>query len=801
METFRQDIRYAIRMIARNPRFAVVTLAVLAIGIGATTAIFSVASVALFRPLPFPDSSSIARIWDFQPEFGQTPLSYREFTDVRDRNDVFSSVAAMQGGQANLTGTGDPVKLYQARVSVDFFNVMKWAPRMGRTFLPEEDRLGGNNVAMLSEKLWKQRFGGSRDIIGQSIQLDGASYTVVGVLGNDSPFLDIFDVWRPLAADPKAILPRDLHFLTVVGRLKPEVTMRQAGANLETLAAARQKQYSTDHGLQAVSLQSSLFGDSRPMMLAFLIAVAFLLLIAWANVANLQLVRAGGRQREIAVRIAIGAGRGRLVRQLFTESLVLSLAGALLGILLAYATVPLLVGFSPDSISWVKTAKIDPAVLLFALCISVITGAIFGLLPALQASKPDLVESLKEGSKSTSGSANILRGALVVSEIALALILLVGAGLTMRSFFRLTNVHSGFEPENVLTMKVPLATGKYKEDRQQAEFYHDLLERVASLPDTKAAGLVNSLPLSGEGIDGDVGVRGYVPASPADAPHSEKYLISPDYFRVMGIPLLKGRFFNSGDVPGAPPVAIINEAMARQFWPDSDPIGKEIQFHWINADWQRVVGVVGDVKNVSLDQPVPLETYLPYSQAIDPSVEPYGLTLIVKTKGDPLAAVPMVRGQVLDLDRDQPVSDVNSLSKVLSNSVSQPKSITFILGFFAGIALLLAAVGIYGVISYWVSHRTKEIGIRMALGADRASVLGMVAGQAAKIILAGIGIGLIGAFALTRLMSTLLFGVAPTDPLTFSLILAMLVIIGLLASYIPALKATRIDPVTAIRYE
>ncbi|HEY6334040.1 MAG TPA: ABC transporter permease [Blastocatellia bacterium] len=572
--------------------------------------------------------------------------------------------------------------------------------------------------------------------------------------------------------------------------------MQQASASLETLSAVLQKQYSTDHGIQVISLQNYLFGDSRPMMLVFLIAVGFLLVIAWANVANLQLVRATGRQREIAVRVAIGAGRGRLVRQLLTESVVLSLAGALLGVLIAYAAVPVLIAFSPQSLPWVKTANIDPIVLLFAFCVSLVTGAIFGLLPALQASKPDLVESLKEGGKAATGSANILRGVLVVSEVALALILLVGAGLTLRSFLRLTNVHSGFEPDNVLTMSLGLPPSKYKEDQQQAQFFHDLLDKVGALPETEAVGLINSLPLSGRGTNGDVAVRGYVPASPADTPLSEKYVTSPGYFRAMGVPLVKGRFFNAGDVKGAPPVAIINEGMARRFWPDSDPIGKEIQFGWLNEDWQQVVGVVGDVKNDSLDGTVPLETYLPYSQA--PVSD---LTMVIKTKGDPLASVSMVRGEVLALDRDLPVYNVNRLSKVVSNSVSQPKSIMFILGLFAAIALILASVGIYGVISYWVSNRTREIGIRMALGATGATVLEMVAAQAFKIILAGVAIGLIGAFALTRLMSTLLFGVEATDPLTFTLIPILLVVIGLLASYLPALKATRVDPVTAIRYE
>jgi putative ABC transport system permease protein len=795
METVFQDVRYGIRMLVRSPRFAAVSLAVLGLGIGATTAIFSVASVAMFRPLPFPDPARITWIWDVQPQAGRTPLSYPEFTDIRDRNEVFESIAAIQEGGANLTGTGDPVRLNQARVSSDFFNVMGMTPRIGRSFLPEEDTLGGNKVAILSRKLWQQRFGASQDIIGKTIQLDGVEHTIVGVMPNESPFLADVEAWAPLAADPKVML-RGLHFLKVVARLKPGATIGQAGANLDTVAAALQKQYSTDHGINVVLLSEYLFGDARPVLLIFLGAVGFVLLIAWANIANLQLVRATARQREIAIRVAVGAGRSRLIRQLLTESVVLSLVGAALGVLLALAGVPLLIAFSPEQTPWVKMARVDPAVLAFALGVSVVTGIVFGLLPALQASKPDLVESLKEGTKSSAGSQGAMRSLLVTVEIALALVLLVGAGLTLRSFSQLIGIHPGFNPDNVLTMTLNLPASKYKDDRQQAQFYKEVLDRISALPGIESAGIINSLPLSGESTNGDVEIQGYTPSSAADSPLSEKYLTSPDYFRTMGIPLLKGRLFTAADSAGAHPVAIINDGMANRFWPGENPIGKQIKFGWLNEDRQEVIGVVGDVKNQSLDATTPLETYLPYSQA-----SLFRMSLVVKTKGDPLTAVATVRGQVLSIDPDQPVYNVNSLSKVVSGSLSERKSVLFVLGLFASLALILAAVGIYGVISYWVGQRTREIGIRMALGATRQTVLGMIVGQGARVILIGVTVGLAAAFALTRLMSGLLFGVSPTDPLVFAAIPGILVMIGLLASYVPAIRATKVDPMAALRYE
>jgi putative ABC transport system permease protein len=795
METLFQDIRFGIRMLMRSPRFAAIALVVLALGIGATTAIVSLASVALLRPLPFPNPDRLAWLYDVQPQAGETPASFPEFLDFRDRNDVFESVAAFNRTGSNLTGTGDPVRLISVRVTADFFKVLGISPQIGRAFLPEENTLGANKVAILSKSLWQQRFAGATDVLGKPIELDGTNYTIVGVLESKSGFLSDADILVPLPANP-ATMPRGLHFLGVVARLKPGVKMQQASANMNTVAEALQKQYSTDHGIKVISLREYLFGDVRPILLVFLGAVAFVLLIAWANVANLQMVRATARQREIAVRVAVGAHRLRLIRQFLTESVLLSAIGGALGIAVAYGGLPMLVAFSPESARWVKEAKVDGQILLFAFAISLLTGAVFGLIPALQGSKPNVSEYLKEGAKSSTGTQGRVRNILVVSEVALALILLVGAGLTLKSFSRLMNTKAGFNFEKVLSVQVSLPASKYKTDSQQAGFYKDVLERVSALPEVQSASIINSVPLSGQGTNGDVGIEGYTPSSEADAPLSEKYVTSPDYFRTLGIPLLKGRAFSDSDVAGSRPVIIINEGMANRFWPGEDPIGKRVKFGWLNEDWQDVVGVVGDVKNETLARAVPLETYLCYRQA--PLSQ---MSIMVKTKGEPLSAVSAVRAQILSVDRDQPVYNINTLERVVAGSASTDRSLTFILLLFASLALVLAAVGIYGVISYWVTQRTREIGTRMALGARRSDVLRMVVGQGAKVILVGVGVGLVGAFGLTRLMTSLLFAVSPGDPLVFAAISVILILTGLLASYIPALRATRVDPMTALRYE
>jgi predicted permease len=814
MENLLQDLRYGIRMLAKKPAFAAVAVLALALGIGANTAIFSVVNAVLLRPLPFKDPDRLMIVWEDNTKLGfpkDTPAP-ANFVDWRDQNQVFDGMAAVATQTFNLTGAGEPEKLEGQRVSASFFPLLGVEPTLGRSFLPEEDRPEGERVVIMSHGLWQRRFGSDPAIVGKPLTLNGQPYTVVGVMPKSFRFPDPFEseteensVWVPIAFSSQEASNRGGHYLLVYARAKPGVTVKQAQADMNTIAARLQQQYpdtNTSLGAVVTSLHEQVVGDIRPALLILLGAVAFVLLIACANVANLLLARAAARQKETALRTALGASRSRLIAQFMTESVLLAALGGAVGLLLAVVGMRVLVALMPANLSQAKDINIDAKVLGFTLLVSLVTGVIFGLAPALHASRPDLNESLKEGGKGTAGVARSrVRGLLVISEVALALVLLIGAGLLINSFLRLRSVDPGFNADNLLTMKVVLPRLKYPDPVRRTAFYDELLQRVSSLPGVQSAGVTTNLPLTFKGNNGGVTIEGRPEPAPDERPIVITRTVSPDYFRTMNIPVLKGRQFSPQDTADKPGVVIVSEATARQFWPGEDAIGKRIKLGGFNSDapWLSVVGVAKDVRQFELDIAPKPQAYFPYAQMTYSYLAPRDL--VVRTSGDPLGLAAAVRGEVWAIDKDQPVSNVATMEQILSNSVARQRFNMLLLVIFAAVALVLAAVGIYGVISYSVTQRTHEIGIRMALGATSKDVLTLVVGQGLKLVSAGVGIGLGSAFVLTRLMQSLLFGVSATDPTTFAAISAVLVAVAMLASYVPARKATKVDPMVALRYE
>jgi predicted permease len=811
MGTLWQDLRYGVRMLLKKPVFTLVAIITLALGIGANTAIFSVVNSILLRPLPYLEPEQLVLINHDYPQISlKASVSAFGYQHYRDHAKSFEHVTAIQQGSFNLTGGGEPERINAARVTANFFPLIGAQAGQGRVFLPEEEADGRNRVAVLSEAFWQRRFGGSASVLNQTITLNGENYTVVGIMpagfqfGREVGFT--VDLWMPLTFPPEILVSNSLtnEFLFVIARLKNGVSFQQAQAEMDNLADGLRSQYMPgatrqNWGLTLQSFNELIIGDIRTPLWILLGAVALVLLIACANVANLLLARATERHKEMAIRAAMGAGRGRVLQQLLTESVLLSVAGGVLGLALAAAGVRILSKLDQLRIPRFHEIGLDGRVLLFTLGLAVLTGVVFGLVPAMQMAKTDLHETLKEGGRSGSSLARgWLRSTFVVIETALALMLLVGAGLLMRSFWRLQQVSPGFEPQQLLTMNLALPDYRYREPHQRASFYQQALEQIRALPGVQAAGAVSSLPLSGNNSSGSFRIEGRDVPQGQSAPHGDRWAATPGYFETMKIPLVRGRFFEQRDVESGPGVAIIDEELARKYWPNEDPLGKRITFEGTreNPRFREIVGIVGHVKHRGLEGESRVQYYLPHGQRAQA-----GMFLAIRTAGNPADFTGAVRGVLRNLDQDLPVFRVNTMEQVVADSMTMRRFMLSLLGVFAAIALILASVGLYGVLSYAVTQRSHEIGIRMALGARGADVLALVVKQGMRLTGIGIGIGLLGAFALTRLMKTLLFGIGAADPLTYGAIAGMLALVALLACWLPARRATRVDPMIALRYE
>jgi putative ABC transport system permease protein len=788
-------------MLVKTPGFTAIAILTLALGIGANSAIFSVVNAVLLRPLMYRDSEKLIRLYEGLPQGGTGSVSVPNLKDWREQNTVFSEITAYQFGNFNLSIQDQPERIVGANVSSEFFDVLGTRAQLGRTFQKGEDQPGSNRVVVLSDALWRRNFGADANLVGKDISIGGENFSVIGIMPPQFKFF-ASQMWVPLVFTEKQLASRGSHAFNVLGRLKPERTLDQAKEEMATIARRLEQQYpdqQKNRTIKLVPLQEDNVRLIRPALFLLLAAVGLVLLIACTNVANLLLARAASRRSEIAIRAALGAKRGRLVRQFLTESVLLSFLGGLCGLLLAKWGTDVLVSMATGYLPVMTEISLDWRVMGFTLALSLLTGMIFGMAPAMHISKTDLQDAIKDGgSRGGSSRGSWLRGFLVVAEVAAALILLVGAGLLLKSFLHLLQVNPGFRTENVLTMRISLPDGKYKSADAMAGFYRQLLERVAPLPGIEASGVINLLPVLQAGYNGEFQIVGQEPDPSGKPPLVEIRTVSPDYFRALGVPLVSGRTFNARDQQGSEPVAIVNETFARRLIPNQDPLGK-----YIKDDQEpgiKIVGVVGDVKQFGLIAPTIPELYTPYTQPPGPGTT-QTMTLVVRTSGDPEALGPVLRKEVLSVDPAQPVYEVQTMQTVIGKAVSYQRLNMQLLGIFATLAMILAVIGIYSVMSYQVSQHTHEIGIRMALGAQPWHVLRLILREGLTLTLIGVVLGVAGAFALTRLLASLLFGVRASDPLTYVMVSLLLIFVALLACILPARRATKVDPLIALRYQ
>ena len=799
MRNFIQDLRYALRTMKKRPGFTIVAALTLALGIGANTAIFSAVNAVLLKPFPFPESGQLVDLAEtFKPNYFGS-VSVPNFEDWKNQNTVFTGISAYMFAGFNLEGGDAPQRIQGMNVSANYFDVLGVKPTLGRGFLPGEDVAGNERVVILSDELWRSRFATSPDVINQTIPLNGHKYTIVGVMPRELALLHrTVQMWSPLVFPEKDRAARDEHKYLVIGRIKSGVRLEQAREQMGAIAARLEQQYQNGRGIRLRQIEELWVAGVRSTLLMMMVAVGFVLLIACTNVANLLLARATVRRREISIRVALGAGRRRLIQQFLTEGLLLSVIGGALGIGLAWWTMGVLGKIAFPFLPRSQEIRIDSRVLLFTLGISVLTSVVFGLIPSLQAGKTDVQETLKEGGNTMSAAAvgGWLRPMLVVVEVAAAVVLLIGAGLMIRSILRIREVEPGLRPQNLLTAKISLPREKYTDAESAIRFYQQVLERVSRMPGVESAGLISHLPIEERGYNGNITVEGKT-YPPNESPLVEYRAISEDYFQTASIPLLRGRVFSKEAGDDKQPVVLINDAMAKQIWPGEDPLGKRVG----DETKATVIGVVANVKNYGLVQKPAPEMYAPYTlKEFWPDMR-WNMRLLVRSTLDDSSIAVAVRREVQAVDPAQPLYGVQTMNVVIQNTVRDKSLNTTLLTVFAGVSLLLALIGVYGVMSYTVAQHTREIGIRMALGAQPRTILKLIVGRGLVLVSVGAGIGVLASFGLTRFMENMLFGVTPTDPLTFAAIVALLGLVALLACLIPAQRAMRVDPIVVLRQQ
>jgi putative ABC transport system permease protein len=799
MRNFIQDLRYGIRMMAKRPGFTLIAALTLALGIGANTAIFSAVNAVLLKPLPFPESQQLVDLSEtFKPD-GFGSVSVPTIEDWKTQNTVFAGISAYAFTSFNLGGGDTPQRIPGINVSANYFDVLGVKPTLGRSFLPGEDVAGSERVVVIGDELWRRNFGADPGIVNQTIPLNGQKYTVVGVMPRElSALYSTVQVWSPLVFPEKDRLDRGNHKYLVIGRLKSGVTLSQAREQMNAIAQRLEEQYKNGRGIRLTQIEELWVANVRSALLMMMVAVGFVLLIACTNVANLLLARATVRRREISIRIALGAGRDRLIQQFLTEGLLLSIIGGALGIALAWWSMRVLGKIAFPFLPRSQEIRIDSRVLLFTLAVSILTSVVFGLIPSLQAGKTDVQETLKEGGNTMSVGVvgGWLRSILVVVEVAAAVVLLIGAGLMVRSILRIREVEPGLKPQNLLTAKLSLPRDRYTDAESAIRFYQQVLERVSHLPGVESVGLTSHLPIEEQGYNGNISVEGKT-YPPNEGPLVEFRVVSEDYFQTANIPLLRGRFFSKEEHDDSQPVVVINEAMAKQIWPGENPIGKRLA----DDGQATVIGVVGDVKNYGLlHKPVP-EMYAPYTMKNFWPDMRWNMRLLVRSTLDSTSIASAVRREVQAVDPAQPIYAVQAMNVVIENTVKDKSLNTTLLTVFAGVSLLLAVIGVYGVMSYTVAQHTREIGIRMALGAQPSAILKLIVGRGLVLVSVGAVTGVFASFGLTRFIENMLFGVTPTDPLTFVMIVLLLGLVALLACLIPAQRAMRVDPIVVLRHQ